>query len=164
MYALNNTEITAHDCFDEFEEKSKLELMAEDLNEINLQIAELQALKEKVTWKILDELKVVEYHVNDGKRVVTDVVHEGQQTRVIGKFKATISTLVDWKIDVDEYLVHAQQLSSELNPVKSEVKYSVVNRKLQDLQKYGSDSDKQAADYFLIKRFAAPSVKLSLNV
>ncbi|MGL6123265.1 MAG: hypothetical protein ACRC1W_09665 [Shewanella sp.] len=153
----------AVDEFEQFQEKSKLELMLEDLNHINLQIAELQTIKEKITWKILDELKVVEYHVDEGRRIVTNVAHEGQQTRLIGKFKATISTLVDWKIDVDEYLVKAPKLSDQLNPVKAEVKYSIVNRKLQDLQNYGSDEDKKIANTFLIKRFANPSIKLTPN-
>lgn len=153
----------AFDGFEQFQEKSKLELMAEDLNEINLQIAELSALKEKITWKILDELKVVDYHIDEGKRIVTNVTHEGSQTQVLGKFKATISTLVDWKIDVDEYLVAASQLSNEFNPVRAEVKYSVVARKIQDLNKYGSAADKKIADSFLIKRFANPSIKLSVN-
>lgn len=151
------------DAFDEFEPKTQLELMVEDLNEINLQIAHLQTLKEKVTWKIIDALKLAEYHVDEGKRVITDVKHEGSQTLTIGKFKVTASTLVDWKIDIDEYLVQLRNISDEFNVVKSEVKYSVVNRKLQDLQKYGSDADKKIADTFLIKRFANPTIKLVPN-
>ena len=161
MYAMTDNSFKTQ--LDYIDEKPKVELMLEDLQEINLQISELQALKEKVTWKILDELRVVEYHVDDGKRVITNVDHEGQQTRLIGKFKATISTLVDWKIDVNEYLVQSRNLSNEMNPVKSEVKYSVNSRKLADLQQYGSDADKLAADSFLIKRFANPSIKLVPN-
>ena len=161
MYAMTDSSFKTQ--LDYLDEKPKVELMLEDLQEVNLRIANLQAKKDAIIWKILDELKSLEYHIDDGKKVITNVSHEGQKTVVIGKFKATVTTAVDWKIDINEYLVQSRNLSPEFNPVKSEVKYSVNNRKLADLQQYGSDADKLAANSFLIKRFANPSIKLVPN-
>jgi len=139
------------------------ENLINDLNDINLQIAHLNKLKDAVVWRIVDTFGLATYHEENNKKVISDVAHEGEHTQIVGKFKVKFKTLVDWKIDIEEYLIKQPQLTEGFNVVKAEVKYTVSKTKLAELYKYGSDTDISIAQTFLEKRFANPSITITAN-
>jgi len=132
-----------------------------NLNTINYQIAELKMIKERVERKIVSDMKLANY---DEKGHVTSVVHDGEQTRVVGKFKVKVKTPSLYKVDTKEYEIVQSQLSKEFNPIKKSISYRVDKKVLETIRAYASTVDQDLVESFLILDYSKPAITLTLNV
>lgn len=146
--------------FDEIEPKSKVELHLDNLNEVNLQVAELLRIKRIIEQKILEELELAKFDENGN---VLSVVHNGAQTHEYGKYKATFKTPVLWKLNKKEYVISKNHIRDEFNPIIETISYRVNNSKMDDINIYGSKEDRDILETFIEKDYSKPSITLTLN-
>ncbi len=137
---------------------------AANLNEINLQIAELVQYKEQLERHLIEKLGRARFHHIDGKIEITDVTHEGMQSHSIGKFKLEIKTDVNFSVKASEYEAYRNQIRKEFNPITIKETYHVNKRILNDMEVYGSDSDKVMIGKFIQRKYAKPHVSIKANV
>ena len=96
----------------------------------------------------------------NGKMVMTDIIHEGRRTHYIGKYKADIKTDMNVSINKSEYEILRTQLRTEFDPIVIKQSYGIDNKVLKNLEDYGSIEDRQLVDGFLIKKPAKPHITL----
>ena len=137
---------------------------ANNLNEINLQIAQLVQYKEQLERHLIEKLGRARFHHIDGKIEMTDVTHEGMQSHAVGKFKLEIKTDVNFSVKASEYEAYRNQIRKEFNPITIKETYHVNKRILNDMEVYGSDSDKVMIGKFIQRKYAKPHIKVVANV
>lgn len=147
--------------FDLFPPRDVMEDYLDNLQEVNLQLAEFKKIKEHLERKILETMGAAKF---DEKGNVTSVEHDGSSTKYIGRYKAVVKTPSLWKIDKGEYQAVAGRIRDEFNPVVESISYRVSNEKLRMINTYGSAEDKTLVGQFLILDYSKPSITLSLNV
>lgn len=134
--------------------------MIGELDKINFQIAELKEIKEKIERKVIDNLKLATF---DESGNVTSVQHDGEQTKLIGKYKVKIKTPSLWKILKSEYEASAPFMRKEFDPVKTSVSYRVDKKTLENIKTFGSQADQLMLNRFLVLDYSKPSLTLTLN-
>ncbi len=146
--------------FDLFPPRDVVEDYLENLNEINLQIAELKRIKDALERRVLEHLAIAKF---DEQNNVVSVAHEGSQTKRLGKYKVTFKTTPLWKIDKDEYLAVASKIRAEFNPIITSTSYRVSNDILKAIDTYGDESDKHILGEFLTMDYSKPSITITTN-
>ena len=148
----------------EVDPMQELKEHANNLNEINLQIAELVQYKEQLERHLIENLGRARFHNIDGKIEMTDVTHEGSRSHVIGKFKLEIKTDINISVKASEYEAYRMQIRKEFDPITIKETYHVNKRILSDIDTYGSDSDKVMIGKFIQRKYAKPHIKVVANV
>lgn len=145
---------------------SRVEELIKDLNTINLQIAEATVFKKKLEQAICESLGRAQFYQDEetGKTYIKNINHEGTLTHEVGKYKATIKTDYIYKINKSEYEVLKGRFSSEFNPVKTKVEYSIDKEKFHQIREYGSIDDLKLRDAVVTLVPASPSVSIKVNV
>jgi len=134
------------------------------LNLINYQVAELNDIKGKLERQLIEDTGRASFIADDdGKLVMTNIVHAGLKQHVVGQFKFSIKTDYNVSIDKDEYEIAKYQMRGEFNPVIEKTSLSVNNKMLKDVEKYGSDADKLLVQQFIVKTPAKPYVSIQAN-
>lgn len=110
---------------------------ANTLDLVNYQIAELARIKEELEARLC---------------ALCEHGDEGQKTYTHGKYKITISTGYIFSLDKGEYEVMKNHLPDCFDPVKTKMVYEVDKKILKDLEKYGSENDKELIDKFISKK------------
>lgn len=134
------------------------------LNIVNFQIAELADIKGKLERQLIEFMGRARFITDDdGKQTMTEIVHEGVKQHVVGKYKFKIKTDYNISVNKEEYEIVKYSLSKEFNPVTEKISYSVNNKLLKDVEKYGSDDDKMRLQQFIVKTPAKPYVSIEAN-
>lgn len=145
--------------FDVFAPQDISEDYIDNLNEINLQIAELKRIKDALEIRILEHLDIAKF---DERGNINSVAHEGSKTKRIGKYKVEFKTPSVWKINKDEYLAVSARLNKEFNPIITSTSYRVSNGIMKSIAEYGSNDDKKILEEFLSMSYSA-SIKITSN-
>lgn len=132
----------------------------DNLNKINIQIAELKQIKEDLEKLVIVSLGRADF-VN-GK--MNNICHEGQKTHEIGVYKVEVCTEYNYKINKSEYEIYKSHLPKEFDPVISEVKYRINKKIFNSMNLYASDDQKIIRDKFISMEPAKPSVKIRTNI
>ena len=148
----------------ELDPMQELKEHAANLNETNLQIAELVQYKEQLERHIIEKLGRARFHAIDGKMEMTDVTHEGMRSHALGKFKLEIKTDINISVKASEYEAYCTQIRKEFNPITIKETYHVNKKILSDIDVYGSDSDKVMIGKFIQRKYAKPHIKVLANV
>lgn len=138
--------------FEEFEPRAKIEEYLENLKMLNDELAELKRIKGLLEKRIFEHLELAQFDEQDN---VTSVVHDGAQTKYIGKYKATFKTPASYKIDKKEYLILKSQLRKEFDPIITSDSYRVSKEILRNIQTYGSQDDNDILNKFLSFDYSA---------
>lgn len=146
--------------FDEFEPRPKIEEYLENLEMLNEELAELKRIKGLLERRIFEHLELAKFDEQDN---VTSVVHDGAQTKYIGKYKATFKTPSLWKIDKKEYQIIKSQLRKEFDPIVISESYRVSNEVLRNIKMFGSEADNKIIEEFLTLDYSKPSITLVPN-
>lgn len=141
-------------------QEERLEETIKNLDLINFQIAELKELKEQVEKKLVRDMNLVSYDDNGS---IKSVAHDGEQSKIIGKYKVKIKTPSLWKINAKEYQIVKSRLRQEFDPVKQSVTYRVDKKVLETIKSYGSNEDQEMIESFLTLDYSKPSITLTLN-
>lgn len=142
----------------------KIEDLGRTLNLINYQIAELKEIKEKLERNVIELLGRAKFITDDeGKIIMTDIVHIGVKQHVVGKFKFKIKTDYNVSVNKEEYEVIKSNLNNEFNPVVEKTSYSVNNKVLKELERYGSSVDKELVGKFIVETPAKAYVSIEAN-
>lgn len=131
-----------------------------NLNMVNHQLAELKRIKESLERKIIEMTGRAEFNEDGSIKTIT---REGSHQHIIDKYKVTIKTELLWKIDKEEYEVVASRLTNGLDPIRKSLKYEVNKATLRNLEKYGSNDDKNLVAQFMEMSFSKPNITLVVN-
>jgi hypothetical protein len=131
-----------------------------NLDWINFQIADLKLAKEKLENFILELIGSVEY-VDDE---IVNISHAGSKTHNSGRYKITVTTDYNYKINKEAYEQLKEKISPEFDPVIKEEKYRVSKNIYFALDKFGSIEEKKARDKFITLEFAKPRIEVKKNV
>lgn len=119
------------------------------LNKINLQIAQLNVLKEELD-----------------KRVAALLEHgdDYSQTYLCNKFKVTVKTGFIYTLDKDEYETMGSLLPPRFNPVNKKTSYHLDKQIIRDAEKYCSDQELGLFHSMISKKPAKLSVTIRAAV
>ena len=119
------------------------------LNKINLQIAQLNLLKEELD-----------------KRVAAMLEHgdDYSQTYLCDKFKVTVKTGFIYTLDKDEYEIMGSLLPSRFNPVTKKTSYHLDKQIIRDAEKYCSEQELGLFNSMISKKPSKLSVTLRAAV
>lgn len=119
--------------------------LANNLNIIAYQIAELARIKEHLEAKLCNILQ----HGDDYSK-----------TYNVGKFKVTCRTGFIYSLDKEEYAIIGSRLPKIFNPVKSKISYEIDKNVMREAEKYASQEELNLLAQVISKK---PS-KLSISV
>ena len=110
---------------------------ARTLETVNYQIAELSRIKEELESRLC---------------ALCEHGDEGQKTYTHGKFKVIVTTGYIFSLDKEEYELMKNHIPECFNPVKTKMIYEVDKKIIKDIEKYGSETDKELIYGFVSKK------------
>ena len=145
---------------------SQVEEMVRDLNDINMQISEAVNFKEKLERSIIAALGRAEFVQDDetGKVILANIKKEGTETHPVGRFKVTVKTDFNYRINKSEYEALRKHIRPEFDPIKVKTEYSIDKDKFRLVNEYGSLSDVQLRDKIVTLVPSKPSITIKANV
>jgi hypothetical protein len=142
----------------------RIEDILKTINLVNYQVAELVDIKTKLERQLIELMGRAIFITDDnGKYIMTDIAHEGVKQHIVGKYKFKIKTDYNISVNKEEYEIIKCSLRTEFNPVIEKIAFSVNNKVLKDIEKYGSDDDKCLIQQFIVKTPAKPYVSIEAN-
>jgi hypothetical protein len=122
---------------------------SKELLRISYQIAELARIKEELEAKLFNWLQ----HPS-----------EGQKTYIQGKYKITMTTGYNYKLDIEEYEILGAQLPRCFHPVTQRIAYDLNKDVIRDIEKYGSKEEQLILSKFVSKTPKKLYVRVSPGV
>jgi hypothetical protein len=126
-----------------------IEEYSKELVRISFQMAELARIKEELEFKLLEWL---------------DHPPEGQKTYIQGKYKITMTTGYNYKLDIEEYEIVGAQLPRCFQPVRQRIAYDLNKEVIRDIEKYGSKEEQLILSQFVSKTPKKLHVRVSPGV
>ena len=123
--------------------------LAQTLNLVNYQIADLSKIKAEIENKLFKLLD----HPDDCSKTYTQ-----------DKFKITITTGYNYTLDKDEYSVLKDRLPACFNPVTEKISYQIDKKVIREAEKYGSSADLDLLGKIVSKKPKKLHVKISAAV
>jgi hypothetical protein len=123
--------------------------VANTLNNVNFQIAELLRIKEELDARLNALLE----HGDDGSK-----------TYVVSKFKVTITSGYNYTLNKDEYELMGNRFPSCFNPVKKRVSYDLDKSIIKDCEKYGSAADLEIMSSVISKKPKKLHIKITAGL
>ncbi len=123
--------------------------VANTLNNVNFQIAELLRIKEELDAQL---------------NALLEHGDEGSKTYVVSKFKVTITSGYNYTLNKEEYELMGNRFPSCFNPVKKRVSYDLDKSIIKDCEKYGSAADLEIMSSVISKKPKKLHVKISAGI
>ena len=123
--------------------------VANTLNNVNFQIAELLRIKEELDARLNALLE----HGDDGSK-----------TYVVNKFKVTITSGYNYTLNKNEYELMGNRFPSCFNPVKKRVSYDLDKSIIKDCEKYGSAADLEIMSSVISKKPKKLHIKITAGL
>lgn len=115
------------------------------LERINYSVAELQRIKEALEEQVRELLGHDE---------------EGQKTYLLGRYKVTVKTGVNYSLNKDEFEAIGSRLPADLQPVQKVMKYELNKKIIRQAYIYGSAEDKAVLDAIIVARPAKLNIAI----
>lgn len=123
--------------------------IANTLNLISYQMAELSRIKEELEAQLQDMIGHPE---------------EGQKTYTHGKYKITITSGFNYSLDKEEYEVIKNKLNPCFNPVRERVAFDLDKNVIRDAEKYASKEELLLLSSIVSKKPKKLNIRISAGV
>ena len=127
-------------------EETKTIEMIQVLERINYQISELKDIKEALEAKLSKEIHGL---------------NEGARTYEYGKYKVTVTTGFNYRIDKEEYMINGHRLSACLDPVRTKTVYEIDKKQMREIKQYMSLDDQKILATFVTEEPKKVNVRIT---
>jgi signal transduction histidine kinase len=129
--------------------EDEIQDLANTINNINFQIAELSRIKEALEPRLSSLL-------NHGE--------DGSKSYIAGKYKVVITTGFNYTLNKEEYAINSGRLPKCFNFVKQRVAYDIDKLVLKDAEKYASAEELELIATMVSKKAKKLHIKLTAGI
>lgn len=133
----------------EITSEHRIQDIANTLNTISYQMAELSRIKEELEAKLNEMIG----HPEDGQKTYTH-----------GKYKITVTSGFNYSLDKDEYELIKNKLPPCFNPVRERVAFDLDKNIIRDAEKYASKEELLLLSTIISKKPKKLNIRISAGV